>query len=249
MTHLLEALAAFLALPSLGAAGVAWVYIRRLRRPIMLSPSSGFKPPLRWRWSFSSAAIYHRRMVIALRTARATAESLALELPVETSRRIGPGRKREEVGWDSVLGELEAVAVGIDKRLVALEREPREVRRRMAAGFESDVSELEQAAAEAVAMFRYWHKTLPQGSALAVADRLAALRRALEEIRQLSESPEQSPPGPQSLPGQQRPHGPGGLPDQESPLGTEDRLGQLRDAESGGEDAGGLATRPPLGGR
>ncbi len=201
MDHLLLDLLAALAVPSIAGGGLAWIYIRRLRRPILLSPSSAFKPPLRWRWSLSQAAIFHRRLVLALRTARATAESLFVGVPASgdlSVRRMLTTGKRKEVGWESVLGELEAVAVGIDRRLLALEREPREVRRRMMVGFEQDVNEVERAAGEAVEMFRSWQRSLPQGSATGVADRLSALREALEEIRELQEpQPEQNPePGP-----------------------------------------------------
>lgn len=194
MARLIEALFAGLAVPAVVAAGLAWAYIRRLRRPILLSPTSAFKPPLRWRWSLSQAAIYHRRMVLALRTARATAEGLFAGVPTGHDaglrRALGSARRRDshDGGWEGVLGELEGVAVTIDRRLIALEREPREVRRRMAAGFEQDVAEVEEAAAEAVGMFRSWQRSLPDGSASAVSERLSALRQALEEIRELSDT-------------------------------------------------------------
>ena len=175
-------------LPAVTCAGFAWMYIRRLRRPILLSPQSVFKPPLRWRWSLSHAAIFHRRMVLALRTAQATADNVFAS-PANLSespmrRAIGSARKKDP-GWESILGELEAVAIGIDRRLLGLEKEPREVRRRMAVGIEHDVAEVERAAGAAVDMFQSWQRSLPQGSAANVVDRLSALKDALEEIKSI----------------------------------------------------------------
>ncbi len=190
MSRLIEVVLMVMCIPAMAASALIWYYIRKLRRPIMFSSQSQFKPPLRWRWSLSQAAIFHRRLVLALRACRATAESSSLYSPTSSEaglRRIPSLTKKRESSWESILSELELVAIEIDRRLLSFEREPREVRRRMIEGFERDVSQVELASAKAVGMFQSWQRTLPSGSADKVIDRIDALDSALSEIQHLDE--------------------------------------------------------------
>ncbi len=188
MTRLVEVAGGLIVVPSALGGGLTWYYIHKLRRPILLSPQSQFKPPLRWRWSLSQSAIFHRRMVLALRTCRATAQSSTLfrETPVEaTLRRVLSANRKPESGWESILSDLEEVAIEIDRRLLQFEREPREVRRRMARGFDKDVAQVELASRKAIDMFQSWQRTLPSGSTEKIIERINLLNGALGEIREI----------------------------------------------------------------
>ncbi len=116
-------------------AGV--VLARRLKRPLLLAPGArGVSVPLRWRWSLSPAAVLHRRLVLATNSVLSTG-------PIESTRW---GGVRQRAPWQELLQDLLDLAVSVDRRLVAAERQPRGLRRRLYADIEPQVAKVEQVA-------------------------------------------------------------------------------------------------------
>jgi hypothetical protein len=137
LSDVLAVIALVVALTVLMAAVAGVVVARRLRRPLLLAPGvRGVNVPLRWRWSLSPAAVMHRRLVVA------TSSVLSVG-PVESTRW---GGVRQQAPWQDLVGELLELAVSVDRRLVAAERQPRPIRRRLFAEIEPQVVKVEQVA-------------------------------------------------------------------------------------------------------
>jgi hypothetical protein len=137
LSDVLAVIALVVALTVLMAAIAGVVVARRLRRPLLLAPGvRGVNVPLRWRWSLSPAAVMHRRLVVA------TSSVLSVG-PVESTRW---GGVRQHAPWQDLVQELLDLAVSVDRRLVAAERQPRALRRRLYAEIEPQVVKVEQVA-------------------------------------------------------------------------------------------------------
>ena len=137
LSDVLAVIALIVAVTVLMAAIAGVVVARRLRRPLLLAPGvRGVNVPLRWRWSLSPAAVMHRRLVVA------TSSVLSVG-PVESTRW---GGVRQQAPWQDLLQELVELAVSVDRRLVAAERQPRSIRRRLYAEIEPQVLKVEQVA-------------------------------------------------------------------------------------------------------
>jgi hypothetical protein len=179
-------------------AGV--VLARRLKRPLLLAPGAReVSVPLRWRWSLSPAAVLHRRLVLATNSVLSTG-------PIEGTRW---GGVRQQAPWQELLQDLLDLAVSVDRRLVAAERQPRGLRRRLYAEIEPQVTKVEQVAERMRTTVSA--KSLGGGdrSAEDVVARLDAIDAALGDIQGLD--PEKA---------LERGAGPGGRPDEAARPGT-----------------------------
>jgi hypothetical protein len=137
ISDVLAVIALVVAVTVLMAAVAGVVMARRLRRPLLLAPGlRGVTVPLRWRWSLSPAAVMHRRLVVATSSVLSTG-------PIETTRW---GGVRQRAPWQELLQDLLDLAVSVDGRLVAAERQPRPTRRRVYAEIEPQVAKVEQVA-------------------------------------------------------------------------------------------------------
>jgi hypothetical protein len=176
LSDVLAVIALVVALTVLMAAIAGVVVARRLRRPLLLAPGvRGVNVPLRWRWSLSPAAVMHRRLVVA------TSSVLSVG-PVESTRW---GGVRQHAPWQDLVQELLDLAVSVDRRLVAAERQPRALRRRLYAEIEPQVVKVEQVAERMRTTVSA--KGLGGGdrSAEDVVARLDAIDAALGEIESL----------------------------------------------------------------
>ena len=136
-SDVLAVIALVVALTVLVGAVTGFVLARRLKRPLLLAPGArGVNVPLRWRWSLSPAAVMHRRLVLAT-------SSVVSIGPIESTRW---GGVRQEPPWQELLQDLLDLAVSVDRRLVAAERQPRPLRRRLYAEIEPQVKKVEQVA-------------------------------------------------------------------------------------------------------
>jgi hypothetical protein len=136
-SDVLAVIALVVAVTVLISAVAGVVLARRLRRPLLLAPGvRGVTVPLRWRWSLSPAAVMHRRLVVATSSVLSTG-------PIETTRW---GGVRQLAPWQELLQDLVDLAVSVDRRLVAAERQPRPIRRRVYAEIEPQVAKVEQVA-------------------------------------------------------------------------------------------------------
>jgi hypothetical protein len=175
-SDVLAVIALIVAVTVLVGAVTGVVLARRLKRPLLLAPGArGVNVPLRWRWSLSPAAVMHRRLVVA------TSSVLAVG-PIESTRW---GGVRQEAPWSELLQDLLDLALSVDRRLVAAERQPRPLRRRLYAEIEPQVSKVEQVAERMRATVSL--KGLGGGdrSAEDVSARLDAIDAALGEIQGL----------------------------------------------------------------
>jgi hypothetical protein len=155
-------------------AGV--VVARRLKRPLLLAPGArGVSVPLRWRWSLSPAAVLHRRLVLATNSVLSTG-------PIEGTRW---GGVRQEAPWQELLQDLLDLAVSVDRRLVAAERQPRGLRRRLYAEIEPQVTKVEQVAERMRSTVSAKALGGSDRSAEDVVARLDAIDAALGEIQGL----------------------------------------------------------------
>ena len=136
-SDVLAVIALVVAVTVLIGAVTGFVLARRLKRPLLLAPGArGVNVPLRWRWSLSPAAVMHRRLVLAT-------SSVVSIGPIESTRW---GGVRQEPPWQELLQDLLDLAVSVDRRLVAAERQPRPLRRRLYAEIEPQVKKVEQVA-------------------------------------------------------------------------------------------------------
>jgi hypothetical protein len=153
-------------------AGV--VLARRLKRPLLLAPGARrVSVPLRWRWSLSPAAVLHRRLVLATNSVLSTG-------PIESTRW---GGVRQLAPWQDLLQDLLDLAVSVDRRLVATERQPRALRRRLYAEIEPQVAKVEQVAERMRTTVSANALTGGDRSADDVVARLDAIDAALGEIQ------------------------------------------------------------------
>jgi len=143
------------------AAGA--LIVRRLRRPLLLF--RGVTVPLRWRWSLARQAVLHRRLMVAVGQVR-----VALPAGVE-----GP--------WQSLASDLESLAAGVDRDLVAVDRRPRPLRQQALPGLESRVREVEQVAGRLATGSASWDSASPGRSAAEIMERLQAVEGALAELQ------------------------------------------------------------------
>lgn len=149
---------------------------RRLKRPLLLAPGvRGVAVPLRWRWSLSPAAVMHRRLVLA------TSSVLSVG-PIESTRW---GGVRQEAPWQDLLHDLLDLSVSVDRRLLAAERQPRPIRRRLYAEIEPQVAKVEQVAERMRTTVSSKGLGGSDRSAEQVVARLDAIDAALGEIQGL----------------------------------------------------------------
>jgi hypothetical protein len=166
------------------------VLARRLKRPILLAPGVGVSVPLRWRWSLSPAAVMHRRLVVAT-------SSVLSAGPIETTRF---GGVRQRPPWQELVQDLLDLAVSVDRRLVAAERQPRPVRRRLFAEIEPQVVKVEQVAERMRTTVQAQGLGQEERSAEDVVDRLDAIDAALGEIEGVGQAPSLEPGKPSTEP-------------------------------------------------
>jgi len=161
--HALVIIAVFLGAVVVSATVALAVTVHRLRRPMMLSPA--VRVPLRWRWSLARQAVLHRRLLVAIGGVR-------LELP----RAGGAGP------WSDLIAEVEALALEVDRELVAVESHPRPIRQKAMAGLEARVREVEQVAGRLGQTLGSLEAGRPGRSAAELMERLDAIQGALAEL-------------------------------------------------------------------
>ena len=162
VTAALAAVGVVLLFLALGTALAVALTVRHLRRPLLVGP--GVRVPLRWRWSVSRQALMHRRLLVAMGSVH-----LALG-------RAGQGP------FADLAAEVEDLALGVDRQLVAVDRQPRSLRQRALAPLEPRVNEVEQLAGRLVDTVTDWERSLPGRSADDVRERIEAVRSALAEL-------------------------------------------------------------------
>jgi hypothetical protein len=209
-SDVLAVIALIVAVTVLVSAVAGVVLARRLKRPLLLAPGArGVSVPLRWRWSLSPAAVLHRRLVLATNSVLSTG-------PIESTRW---GGVRQQAPWQELLQDLLDLAVSVDRRLVATERQPRGLRRRLYAEIEPQVAKVEQVAERMRTTVSASELSGGDRSADDVVARLDAIDAALGEIQGLD--PDKAlergaaPAGPSQTAG-----GPGSTPDPGSGAGT-----------------------------
>ena len=157
-----------------GAVATAWL-VRRLRAPLVLARGVSF--PLRWRWSLARQAVLHRRLVAALAGVR-------LSLPAGSAG--GP--------WADLAGDLETLAVEVDRGLVAVDRQPRPVRVRALADLEGRVREVEQVAGRLQASLADRTEAIGSRTGPEIVARLELIERAMAELGEGAGPPLAAPP-------------------------------------------------------
>src|SRR5438105_10660452 len=115
----------------------------------------------------------HRRLVLAT-------SSVVSIGPIESTRW---GGVRQEPPWQELLQDLLDLAVSVDRRLVAAERQPRGLRRRLYAEIEPQVAKVEQVAERMRTTVSANALTGGDRSADDVVARLDAIDAALGEIQ------------------------------------------------------------------
>ncbi len=175
-SDVLAVIALIVAVSVLLAAVAGVVVARRLKRPLLLAPGArGVSVPLRWRWSLSPAAVLHRRLVVAT-------SSVVSMGPIESTRW---GGVRQRAPWQERLQDLLDLAVSVDRRLVAAERQPRALRRRLYAEIEPQVTKVEQVAERMRTTVSARGLDAGDRSADDIVARLDAIDAALGEIEGL----------------------------------------------------------------
>jgi hypothetical protein len=176
-SDVLAVIALVVAVTVLISAVAGVVVARRLKRPLLLAPGArGVSVPLRWRWSLSPAAVLHRRLVLATNSVVSTG-------PIESTRW---GGVRQQAPWQELLEDLLELAVSVDRRLVAAERQPRGLRRRLYAEIEPQVARVEQVAERMRTTVSARELSGGDRSADDVVARLDAIDAALGEIQGLN---------------------------------------------------------------
>ncbi len=183
MRLLLEIVVVVVVAPiALGGLTLA-LFFRKLKQPILIVPGAKASPPLAWRWSITPPALAHKRILRSIRSLQARVRQYAIDSGFATAR--GSVGDLPAV-LTALIGEIEADAVRIDMKLIAIEREDRHLKRKFVDELDPDITRLEASAQEAESILLGFDAIGPPSAEIDLATRLKVLKEAVGELRDQS---------------------------------------------------------------